>query len=172
MKKILLIIALSSFLLSFLSACGGSESFSDAVIDNTPGLTAEEKSVLKIANYVKHNEGEVPPLSLFTDAGLVDVNDINKESILKLLTQSDFDTVNSKTEVQAIIGKYNTAIAKIEAFGNGSGETPTVDDYKDIGVTEEIAAKIDILNIKIKSLSDPALEKISLIKILEILDSI
>lgn len=168
MKNLLLILTL----LSLLTACGSKEEFGNTVIDNTPGLTAEEKSVLKIANYVKHNEGKAPPLSLFTDAGLTNVNAINKDSILKLLTQSDFDTVNSKTEVQAIINKYNQAIAKVKAFGRDSGEAPTVDDYKDIGVTEDITTKIETLNVKIKNLSAPKLEEISLIKILEILESI
>lgn len=168
MKSLLLILTL----LSLLTACGSKEKFGDAVIDNTPGLTAEEKSVLKIANYVKNNQGEAPPLSLFTDAGLIDVNAINKESILKLLTQSDFDTVNSKKEVQAIINKYNKAIAKVKAFGSSSGETPTADDYKDIGVTEDITTKIETLHVKIKNLSAPKLEEISLINILIILESI
>jgi len=169
MKKLLLIFTL----LSVLTACGGKEEFGNTVIDNTPGLTGEEKAVLKIANYVKNNEGEVPPLSLFKSAGLVNVNDINKESILKLLTQSDFDTVNSKKEVQAIIKKYNTAIDKVKAFAKDKGDAPTVTDYMDIGIKDaDLESKIQTLHVKIKELSSAELEKISLIEILKILKTI
>jgi hypothetical protein len=169
MKKLILIFTL----LSVLSACGSKEEFGNTVIDNTPGLSNEEKAVLKIANYVKNNQGEVPPLSLFTNAGLVDVNDINKESILKLLTQSDFDTVNSQEQVQAIIKKYNKAIDKVKAFAKGGDEIPTAKDYSDIGIKDtELESKIETLHVKIKELSSEALEKISLIEILKILDTI
>ena len=162
--------------LSLLTACGGGEEgFGDTVIDNTPGLTAEERAVLKIANYVKYNEGKVPPLSIFKEAGLINVDDINKDSILKLISQKDFDSVNSKAELQALIDKYNTAIQKVKDYVRGnSDKIPTVKDYADIGVVEkELETKLKTLHTQLKEeLSTDELDKLSLIKILAILAKI
>ena len=168
MKKLLLIFTL----LSLLAACGGKEEFGNTVIDNMP-LTAEERAVLKVANYVKYNEGKVPPLSLFKEAGLINVNEINKDSILKLISQKDFDTVNSTTELQTLIDKYNKAIKKVQDFAKDKGDAPTVADFVDIGVDEsELQTKIDTLKTQIKGLKEDQLDKISLISILEILKKI
>lgn len=169
MKKLLLIFTL----LSLLAACGGEKEFGDTAIDNTPGLSSEEKAVLKIANYTVNHKGEVPPLSLFSSAGLVGVDDINKDSILKLLSQKDFDTVNSKAELQKLIDKYNKAIKKVKDFAKDKGDAPTLKDYIDIGVLDtELQAKLDTLNTQIKGLSETEIDTISLIKILSILGKI
>ena len=165
MKKLLLIA-----ILSLLTACGGEESFTDAVIDNTPGLTAEEKSVLKIANFVKHNEGEVPPLSIFISAGLINVDETNKKSIIKLLTQFDFEDIDSKEKIQDIIDKYNVAIDKVEAYAEGGSDLPTVEDYLDIGIIDITSAELDQLNVKISELS--SIENLNLFQIQELFESI
>ena len=167
MKKLLLIFTL----LSLLTACGGKEEFGNALIDTVPGLSDEERAVWRIANYVKYNDGKVPPLSLFTQAGIINVDEINKESILKLISQKDFDTVNSKSELQTLIDKYNIAIKKVKAFAEDKGEAPTVEDYFDIGVSDkELQTKLETLNTQIKGLPKSELEKLSLIKILSILE--
>ncbi len=169
MKKLLLIFTL----LSLLAACGSKEEFGNALIDTIPGLSDEERAVWRIANYVKYNDGKVPPLSLFTKAGIINVDEINKDSILKLITQKDFDTVNSKAELQILIDNYNKAIKKVKAFAKENGNVPTVEDYADIGVKDaELESKIETLHVKIKELSSAELEKISLIEILKILDTI
>ena len=169
MKKLLLIFTL----LSLLAACGGKEEFGNTVIDNTPGLTAEEKAVLKIANYVKNNPGKAPPLSLFTDAAIVGVNETNKESIAKLLSLKDFDTVNNHAELQTLVSNYNKAIKKVQDFAKDKGDAPTVADFVDIGVDEsELQTKIDTLKTQIKGLKENQLDKISLISILELLKKI
>ncbi len=169
MKKLLLIFTL----LSVLTACGSEEEFGNALIDTVPGLSDEERAVWRIANYVKYNDGKVPPLSLFTQAGIINVDEINKDSILLLISQKDFDTVNSKAELQILIDTYNKAIDKVEAFAKDKGDAPTVTDYSDIGINDaELESKIEILHVKIKELSSAELEKISLIEILKILDTI
>jgi len=169
MKKLLLIFTL----LSLLTACGGKEEFGNAVIDTVPGLTDEERAVWRIANYVKYNDGKVPPLSLFKEAGIINVNEINKESILKLISQKDFDTVNSKAELQILIDKYNKAIKKVQEYAKDKGNAPTVEDFLDIGVVDnELQTKIETLNTQIKGLPQDQLDKISLISILEILNKI
>ncbi len=109
-------------------------------------------SLAKIANYADNNTNPAPTVQDYIDAGVtgVDTNNLNAVNAqVDVVTKLDADTV---PEVQALVTSANDALAKIEAYNNGDGTTPsalTLQDYSNAGITGVTTNNLNAVNAQV-----------------------
>ncbi|WP_340245367.1 discoidin domain-containing protein [Roseobacter sp. HKCCA2468] len=113
-------------------------------------LIAANNAISEIDAYHMGDGSTPSPLTIdqYRAAGITLTNDIASAVNSKLSALSPTITIGSSMQVQELVDEAVSAIKIIEAWNNsnGTGEAPTVDDYKDAGIYEVNADNIDAVN--------------------------
>ena len=126
--------------------------------DTAPEVQALADLAISALNKIEaynNGDGTIPSALAVVDyeaAGITGVSVDNLAAVnAQVLKQSQGDA-DTPAEIQNLVNAANAAIAKIEAYNNGTGTTPpplTLTDYADAGITGVTAQNLAAINVKV-----------------------
>jgi hypothetical protein len=117
-------------------------------------VSAANAALTKVETY--NNGNGVTPASLalgdFAAVGVTGVSQNNLVAVNAQILKAAPGAADTVDEIQALVGKANAALQKIEAYNNGNGSVPEalcVMDYLDVGVSGVDAANLLAVNAQV-----------------------
>jgi hypothetical protein len=119
------------------------------------GDSSAQSIALALIEAYNNGNGTTPaaPTSQdYADAGVTGVTADNLAAVNAQVLKQSTGGADTQAEVQALVTAANTALAKIEAYNNGNGTTPsalTLQDFADAGITGVSADNLAAVNAQV-----------------------
>ena len=135
---------------------GGADTVGEVQTLANAGIAAQAQvdALIRIEAYNNGNGNNPSALTIkdYTEAGVTGVSADNLAAVNAQVLQATTGEADSTSEVQALVTAANKALAKIEAYNNGDGISPsalTVQDYKDAGITGVSEFNVALINVSV-----------------------
>ncbi len=118
-------------------------------------VTIMVNAISKIDTYNDHGISvPIPSVQDYFDAGITGVTTGNLAAVNAQVFAATVGETDTPIEIQALVATADTAIAKIEAYNNGNGTTPTAltsQDYAEAGISGVTADNLAAMNAQVLS---------------------